>query len=348
METKKKQLVAVIPHTCEGVDVSDTTAGQADVRSGKYFYSALGDRVEGQIADYSGATAVTPTEQAQTVGTAGKYVENDITVGAIPSNYKDTTGTDATAGDMLAGAKAVTSAGLVTGNIPTYAGASTVTQNGTLPTAGKYVESDIEVSVPSQTPTLITKQITANGTYNAASDNADGYSQVTVSVAAVSKLPHVADGSVTSIDAADLAGATIIKRYMFDRCYSLQSIEIPNGVTEIGAFAFNDLRSLIGDVVIPNSVTKINEYAFYRQFKTTTNVRFIIGSGITRIADQSFNFNGVASYTILSTTPPTLTSSNAFITNVPKYIPNGTLTDYQTATNWSAYANDFVELPANS
>ena len=31
-------------------------------------------------------------------------------------------------------------------------------------------------------PTLITKSITANGTYNASSDNADGYSSVTVSV----------------------------------------------------------------------------------------------------------------------------------------------------------------------
>lgn len=30
--------------------------------------------------------------------------------------------------------------------------------------------------------TLITKTITANGTYNASSDNADGYSQVTVTV----------------------------------------------------------------------------------------------------------------------------------------------------------------------
>lgn len=35
-----------------------------------------------------------------------------------------------------------------------------------------------------QTSTLVTKNITANGTYNASSDNADGYSQVTVSVAA--------------------------------------------------------------------------------------------------------------------------------------------------------------------
>lgn len=35
---------------------------------------------------------------------------------------------------------------------------------------------------PAPEPTLITKSITANGTYNAASDNADGYSSVTVAI----------------------------------------------------------------------------------------------------------------------------------------------------------------------
>jgi hypothetical protein len=35
---------------------------------------------------------------------------------------------------------------------------------------------------PAPEPTLITKSITANGTYNAASDNADGYSAVSVEV----------------------------------------------------------------------------------------------------------------------------------------------------------------------
>ena len=170
MQTNKKQLVAVVPHECTGVDVSDTTAGQGDVRTGKYFYSALGNRVEGQVADYSGATSVTPTEQAQTVGTAGKYVGSDITVAAIPSEYKDTTGTDATAGDILAGKKAVTSAGLITGNY-----------------------------TPPVAPTLVTKSITANGTYSAASDNADGFSEVTVNVPATPATP-IAENDVTFYD----------------------------------------------------------------------------------------------------------------------------------------------------
>lgn len=38
------------------------------------------------------------------------------------------------------------------------------------------------IKYTSDSPTLITKSITENGTYNAESDNADGYSQVTVNV----------------------------------------------------------------------------------------------------------------------------------------------------------------------
>ena len=59
----------------------------------------------------------------------------------------------------------------------------TVTDNGTY-TAPLFVDgyNPVVVNVPSVQPTLITKSITANGTYNASSDNADGYSTVDVDV----------------------------------------------------------------------------------------------------------------------------------------------------------------------
>lgn len=52
----------------------------------------------------------------------------------------------------------------------------------TLKTAGKYCEGDIGVEYSAPTPTLISKNIAANGTYAAASDNADGYSDLIVNV----------------------------------------------------------------------------------------------------------------------------------------------------------------------
>ena len=57
------------------------------------------------------------------------------------------------------------------------------TGSKTIKTQGKYCEGDILVEYEAPpTPTLITKQIAENGTYTAADDNADGYSEVTVNV----------------------------------------------------------------------------------------------------------------------------------------------------------------------
>lgn len=62
-------------------------------------------------------------------------------------------------------------------------------KGGTLPTARNSSNLSAAIqSIPSG-GTLITKTITQNGTYNASSDNADGYSQVTVAI-------PVYDGSV--------------------------------------------------------------------------------------------------------------------------------------------------------
>lgn len=61
----------------------------------------------------------------------------------------------------------------------TPAGSINITQNGTYDVTDK---ASAAVSVSGQAPTLITKSISANGTYNALSDSADGYSQVTVNV----------------------------------------------------------------------------------------------------------------------------------------------------------------------
>lgn len=69
-----------------------------------------------------------------------------------------------------------------------YKGATIATvsnQTKTLLTEGKYLEDDITLEdVSGGGATLITKNISANGTYNASSDSADGYSQVNVAVPA--------------------------------------------------------------------------------------------------------------------------------------------------------------------
>lgn len=89
-----------------------------------------------------------------------------------------------------------------------YKGSTIASMNAdgtkTLKTAGKYCEGDIGVEYSAPTPTLISKSINSNGTYTAADDNADGYSEVTVEVPAHSPAlqtktvtPAVSQQSVT-------------------------------------------------------------------------------------------------------------------------------------------------------
>lgn len=91
--------------------------------------------------------------------------------------FTDVTDTTAAASDVAQGKYFYTAAGVKTEGTSTGGGgtqAGTVTQD-----ANGYIVLDDD---PPAGPTLITKSITANGTYNASSDNADGYSSVTVNV----------------------------------------------------------------------------------------------------------------------------------------------------------------------
>ena len=85
------------------------------------------------------------------------------------------------------------------------------------------------------------------------------------------KLPSVADKTVTSLTASDLAGATKIGNYAFGNCSSLTSVEIPSTVTLIDnrAFAYCPLATM----TIPVSVTTIALGAFHG-VSTTPTVTF--------------------------------------------------------------------------
>lgn len=166
-------------------------------------------------------------------------------------------------------------------------------------------------------------------------------------------------------------GVTTIPADCFRNCKSCTSITIPNTVTSIGTYAFS--YSNVFELNIPGSVTTLNSYSF----AYNTNVNTItLHEGLTTISDYAFRNtyyisditipstvttmgkeifyinNGYAqtdlTVRMLPTTPPTAgasmfaqrTSNNKKLKII---VPQGTLQDYQTATNWSTYASYMEE-----
>ena len=147
--------------------------------------------------------------------------------------------------------------------------------------------------------------------------------------------------SLTSITIPN--SVTSIKSSAFNSCYSLTSIIIPDSVTSIESSEFNNCYSLTS-ITIPDSVTSIGNYTFQTCYSLTS---ITIPNSVTNIGANAFgNCYGMAEYHLKSTTPPTLSNTNAF-SSIPSdciiYVPKGSLEAYQTATNWATYASHMQE-----
>lgn len=114
------------------------------------------------------------------------------------ATFTDVTDTTAAAADVAAGKYFYTAAGVRTAGTGSGGG------------GGGYVTQDengyIVLPPTGGGPVLTTKAITANGTYNASSDNADGYSSVTVNVSGGGGVSNVVIGTFTP-DSADVGTA---------------------------------------------------------------------------------------------------------------------------------------------
>lgn len=122
----------------------------------------------GNYASQATKSVATGTEGTPTA-TKGAVSNHSVTVTPSVTN---------TAGYISGGTK--TGTGVSVNVTELESGTKSITANGTGISVSGY--SAVDVAVPSSSPTLITKSITANGTYNAQDDSADGYSSVTVNV----------------------------------------------------------------------------------------------------------------------------------------------------------------------
>ena len=147
---------------------------------------------------------------------------------------------------------------------------------------------------------------------------------------------------VNLIDVVIPNSVTNIHNNAFYGCESLREITIPNSITEVNSSVFGNCSSL-AKVIIPESVTKINFSAFDG---CSSLVNVTIPGGVTNISSLAFsNCNNLTNIILLPITPPTL-DANAFMNisaNAVFTVPRGSLGAYQTATNWSQYADKMVE-----
>lgn len=176
-----------------------------------------------------------------------------------------------------------------TGITPTGTKQVSITANGTTTEdVTNYANAEITVNVPSGSATLVTKSITENGTYNASSDSADGYSSVTVNVQG-SGGGYVANDWLDSTKPVGVveSNATVVANSFY---FSLANhtgitrISMPNAEWLPGSFAractgvtsinFPKLKSSLGGQFIFYGMTSL-EYAVLPAFENDGNGQFM-------------------------------------------------------------------------
>ena len=180
------------------IDISDTTAVAADVASGKYFYLATGEKVAGSGSGGGSITWELMADQTCTITTyeGMRIVRIDGYDEPLSADetYRITWGENQYICNTIADPVGFTQDGYYMGNSSIFGsqyedtGEPFVfyrTSSTRLTGATNDTASSVYVKIERQTTssaTLITKTITANGTYSASDDDADGYSSVTVNV----------------------------------------------------------------------------------------------------------------------------------------------------------------------
>ena len=149
-------------------------------------------------------------------------------------------------------------------------------KGGTLPQAQNFDNLATAISsIPSgSSPTLITKSITVNGTYNASSDNADGYSSVTV---------NVSGGG----------GGIGITR------------EVKNGVYQMPTTSFS--------FSLPSDATDVGKNGLYYAFKYCTGLTSVDLSSLTKVSGSdglNSAFYGCTGLTSVDLSALTMVSGN--------------------------------------
>lgn len=124
----------------------------------------------------------------------------------------------------------------------------------------------------------------------------------------------------------------------FSDCSQLQNVTFESNslITTIGNATFrycNNLQSII----IPEHLTTVVEWAFSNcQYLTTID----LPDTVTSIGDYACRWSGsISTFICRATTPPTLGIDVFSSNNLNIYVPDASVSAYQSASNWSTYSS---------
>lgn len=116
-------------------------------------------------------------------------------------------------------------------------------------------------------------------------------------------------------------------------------VELPDGITAIGNFAFVDY-SLITRLTVPGSVTAIGRSAFADCDKLT---EIDLGAGIASLGNRAFNGAPLASITVRNPQPPTFSTAATTATfgsyDAAVFVPKGSLEAYTDSEAWRLFTD---------
>jgi hypothetical protein len=159
----------------------------------------------------------------------------------------------------------------------------------------------------------------------------------------LTSLVRYAFNSCKELISVNLPNVTSTDEYVFNSCSKLASVDLSN-VTSIGGFTFNNCSALIS--VNMSNVISIGSGAFMSCSKLTS----VDLPNVTSIDSSAFSYCSALISVRLPATPPTLASTSDF-NKVPTtckfYIPTGSLSAYQSATNWSSLTSTYSFVEEN-
>lgn len=212
-----------------------------------------------------------------------------------------------------------------------YKGSTIASMNAdgtkTLKTAGRYCEGNIGVEYTAPTPSLISKNIAANGTYNAADDNADGFDIVTVDVPQdpYEVMNDYIEGTLTRLRLNNVPSGRLVSIQPGNATVTLadqviQRVELPNNTDALGTWRFGHMEHLL---LFDSGYTKaFGNVCLYG----CVSLRWII----IRNSEE---------YATLYSNSSISLHSNGRIAVVPSLVAG-----YQSQTNWSYWADRFRNL----